>query len=100
MRIPKLRLLVNKNVKWLWENHPEILISGVAAVMSFGPALYFFVYKQWYLRGIVSWYKSTYTVWRPDNSHVDYMRNPNDYPPPYLTVRDNYRFFNADKDYE
>ncbi|KRY33240.1 CDP-diacylglycerol--glycerol-3-phosphate 3-phosphatidyltransferase, mitochondrial [Trichinella spiralis] len=86
MRIPKLRLLVNKNVKWLWENHPEILISGVAAVMSFGPALYFFVYKQWYLRGIVSWYKSTYTVWRPDNSHVDYMRNPNDYPPPYLTV--------------
>ncbi|KRY76494.1 CDP-diacylglycerol--glycerol-3-phosphate 3-phosphatidyltransferase, mitochondrial [Trichinella pseudospiralis] len=41
MRIPKLGLLVNKNVKWLWDNHPEILISGVAALLAL---LYIFLF--------------------------------------------------------
>ncbi|KHJ48089.1 hypothetical protein D918_01356 [Trichuris suis] len=95
----KFKKAILTNGKWLWTNYPEIAIPAVAAVVSFSVPLYFFVYRQWYQRGTVSYYKSRYTVWRPDDPHLKYMRTPSEYPPAYVTIRDNYDLYNPDKDY-
>uniref|UniRef100_A0A5S6QTQ7 NADH-ubiquinone oxidoreductase MWFE subunit n=1 Tax=Trichuris muris TaxID=70415 RepID=A0A5S6QTQ7_TRIMR len=81
--LAKFKNAVLRNGKWLWTNYPEIAIPGVAAVISLAVPMYFFVYKQWYKRGTVSYYKSRYTVWRPDDPHL----------------KDNYDLFNGEKEY-
>uniref|UniRef100_A0A915HJI0 Uncharacterized protein n=1 Tax=Romanomermis culicivorax TaxID=13658 RepID=A0A915HJI0_ROMCU len=84
--------------KW-WHNYPELCVLWPIATTLMFTADHFYWDKMQCPDRDSSFYKIKYTVYRPDDPHVEFMRRPTEYPPYRHTTRENfYRLF-ADDEY-
>uniref|UniRef100_A0A914XCN3 Uncharacterized protein n=1 Tax=Plectus sambesii TaxID=2011161 RepID=A0A914XCN3_9BILA len=92
-----LRLVQRTPRRWL-NDYPEQVVYG-ATYGLVGAICCLYKLYAWGDRGPAPYYRNSYQVVRPDDPSALRIRPPADYPPPYLSNRENEAWYTYKRDY-